>query len=840
MPVTYVKNLGYNATGIGAREFDGGATVFQNLISGYNPSPYTNYYASTPLSMNINTTASSTGYTPLLKVKTFTIDGVEIAVAAITNFNTASLTKLPSDLSIMSGANTAAQLTQNLATKKIVILLSKQSTLAEERTFIDTYGLSSFVDIIVSSNNGEAMIGKAGCSKGFTCTQTYPLNMTNSQGNTYLYVIPPPLGTGIGVLNVTFDSDGILSSFSGDAVLFNRSLITPDPTVAEDLSIRQAFVTSQTSKVVASSPVFLVGDGTDFGPCRTRQCSMGSLVADAMRNYSGADYAFLSGGTLRSNISIGDISYGSILTVLPFSNTLATFDVTGTTLLAMLNNAFSAVVTTGAKSGGRFPQISGLRVTYNPALVATARVINIEVYNPTTGGYDAFDTRNTYSVATLDYNYAGGDGYSSVLPSQAINAVPFGAPLVDMVVNWINTQNTAGASGTSYFNSLVSSTTRLVTTGQTQAFTPTSRPIVAKTIPDGLVIAFTVITGVIAIVAILIGAFIWYNRQHAVTVIASPVFCLIIIFGVLLSLLALMVYMHILNDAGCMAFPWLANYAFVIIFGSLFAKTWRIDMIFSSTKKLKTKRRAIPPYMLGAVIGILLLIDTFIMGLWQGLSPLKYTNHINNDNYTSQNYCASKNGVYFFAAAVAYKGLLMLWGMYLVIKTRNIDSDFRESTFIGWVIFAVFFTVAVIVVICLILKTTMVAVFVLIHIGFWIVSFAVIGAIFIPKIIEIISHPGLVWSVYFQRRAENLRNGTGSVFAKNTSVSQDSIHDRMDGMSVPGLHSLLEEYELRQKSLQSSLKQVDKDLVSIRAKIAKKEGSGGSTPPPPGKATRKK
>lgn len=529
---------------------------------------------------------------------------------------------------------------------------------------------------------------------------------------------------------------------------------------------------------------------------------------------------------------IGDITTGDIVSALPYLNTLATFQVTGETLLAMLNVGFSRLVSDGT-SAGPYPQVSGIRVSYNPTLPPASRVINIQMLNRITGLYEDFDTRNTYSIASLDFNFGGGDGYT-MLPGSAINAVPYGRSLIDIVIDYINDKNAEG--DVAYYNSL-STQTRIIVTTETEAFTPTSRPIIPKVVPDGLVVAFTIITGVLAIVAILVGAFIWYHREHAVTVIASPIFCLIIIFGVLLSLLAVMIYMHVLNNAGCMAFPWLGNYAFVIIFGSLFAKTWRIDMIFSSTKKLRTKRRAIPPYMLGAVVGILILIETFIMGLWQGLSPLKYVNHINLDNFSSQYYCSSKNGIYFFAASIAYKGLLMLWGMYLVVKTRNIDSDFRESTFIGWVIFAVFFTCAVIVTICLILKSNLIAVFVLIHIGFWIVTCAVIGAIFIPKIIEIIAHPGLIWSVYFQRRAENLRNGTGSVFAKNTSVSHDSIHDRMDGMSVTALHSLLEEYELRQKSLQSSVRQLEKDLAAIRSKIAKKEGS--ASPAPPGKASRK-
>lgn len=306
MPITYMKNLGYNATGIGSREFDGGSTMFQSLINGYNPAPYDTYYAPTPLSYNLNTSSAGAGFTPVLKTKTFTIGGMDISVGAIVNLKTASLTKLPSGITIYTAGNTSAAITQNLASKKIVILLSKQSTLEDERAFIDSYGLSAFIDIIISSNNGEAMIGSSGCPPGFSCDYSYPLNLTNAEGNQYLYAIPPPLGSGVGVLNVTFDANGVLTSFSGDSIHLNRSKYLPDPLIEKDIYDRQQIVTQQTGKVITSVPTFLVGDGSgDAAPCRNKQCSMGSLVADAMRNYSGANFAFIGGGSLRANVSAG-------------------------------------------------------------------------------------------------------------------------------------------------------------------------------------------------------------------------------------------------------------------------------------------------------------------------------------------------------------------------------------------------------------------------------------------------------------------------------------------------------------------------------------------------------
>lgn len=787
------------------------------------------------LAMNLNSTNNL-----IQPYANFTINGTSIVVISIMNRLTASLTKMPASYTMIPEADDRTnglpgylRRFNDLLSNRIVIVLSKQASLQAERELISDLLMKSNVnglgvDIVLTSWNTEMLRGTSGCAPGITCVGDYPA--IGSDGtHPIIIAAAPPLGTGIGVLNVTFDDAGNLIGYQGDVVLFNRTRYPPDPVSERDIADREAEMIDFSSRVVGETPITLIGR-TD--PCRAGQCSFGSLVADAMREASGADFAWVGGGSLRADIPQGNFTYGHILSALPFSNSLTYFEVKGDTLLALLNNGFSRY---GAKTGtARFPQISGGKVSFNPNLPPASRLIDAQILKR--GKYSDLDTRETYKVATTDFNFLGGDGYGAILtPGSYLNVYRQGNQIVQIATEFINQK----ASNDSQYYSSLANPGRIVSTERTEAFVPTSRPFVPKPIPDGIIVAFTIITGVLAIFTILIGAFIWYRRDHAVTVIASPVFCMIIIFGVLLALLAVMIYMHVFNNGGCMAFPWLGNYAFVIIFGALFAKTWRVDMIFSRTKKLRTKRRAISNVLLFAVIGILLLIETFIMGLWQGLSPLKYVNHFNNDNFTSQFYCSSKNGIYFFAASIAYKGLLMLWGMYLVIKTRNIDSDFRESTFIGWVIFAVFFTCAVVVTICLILKSNLIAVFVLVHIGFWLVTCAVIGAIFLPKVIEIISHPGLVWSVYFQRRAENMRNGTGSVFNKNTSVSHDSIHDRMDGMSLTALQSLLEEYELREKSLNQSVRQVQKDLTAIRAKIAKKEGSAPPSSPPKKTGMRK-
>jgi len=815
---TYTTNLGYNGTGIGARDFDGGPTMFLNLVDSLAAGGVS------PLVINLNFTTAGTAYNTLMKVKTVTIQGEDVKIIAMTHMRIDTLTKLPTGVSPYNAYSTAARITDILGpASKYVIMLSKQSTLSDDVDFLQQSGLTSFVDIVVATYGSEMQQGSQGCINGIVCNGNYPFSAVSSNGvNNYIVAVAPPLGMGVGILNVTFDTTGVLTNWTGDNIIFNRTHYSPDPVVELDIYNRKQQVIAFSSKIVGSTPELLVGDGSDADrPCRWKQCSFGCLVADAMRNYSNVDIGIIEGGSVRANITAGNITYGEILLSLPFLNNVATFQIQGNTLLDVLNHGVRNMFISGS---GRFLQVSGLQFQYNPNLPATGnRLITVSVLNRDTGAYEPLDTLKTYSMATTNFMFLGGDGYNAVgLPSLAINTAPYGPLLTDVVLNYINDKVSEG--DLAYFQSL-DLDPRVITTDLTQAFVPTTQPIVItfRSVPDGLSAAFTVITGVLALIAIVIGAYIWHHRFHAVTVIASPFFCLIILGGVLLSHLAVMIFIHVKNDAGCMAFPWIGNFAFVIIFGALFAKTWRIDMIFASSKKLKTKKRAISNGLLLLVIGILLLIESFILGLWTGLSPLKYKLITDFSRRESRYSCSSTNGVYFFAASIAYKGVLMLWGMYLVIKTRNIDSDFRESTFIGWVIYAVFFTVAVIVTICLLLKTNVVGVFVLIIIGFWIVTLSVLGAIFVPKMIEIYTHPHLVWAIYFQKRAENMKMGTGSVFTKGHSLSNDSIHEKMDGMTITGLETLLEECEMREKALKQSLSEIAKDISTVKAKIAKKD-----------------
>ena len=80
--------------------------------------------------------------------------------------------------------------------------------------------------------------------------------------------------------------------------------------------------------------------------CRARECEMGNLVADAILDRvkdQGVTIVFQNGGGLRASIDQGVVTMGEVLTVLPFQNTLATFQLSGKDIVASLEHGVSAI-----------------------------------------------------------------------------------------------------------------------------------------------------------------------------------------------------------------------------------------------------------------------------------------------------------------------------------------------------------------------------------------------------------------------------------------------------------------------------------------------------------------
>jgi len=233
----------------------------------------------------------------------------------------------------------------------------------------------------------------------------------------------------LGELKVTFDDDGNVIRSEGAPILLDSSVV-PDPAyLARVKELAKPIEALKAKKVAESSGVIEAAREV----CRVVECSMGNLVADAMLDRvkdQGMTIAIINGGGLRASIDAGDVTMGEVLTVLPFQNTLSTFQLKGADVVAALENGVSQI----DQGAGRFAQVSGLKYAFDVSKPVGQRVSAVQVRDGS--GWKPIDTAATYGVVSNNYMRAGGDGYK-IFASNAQNAYDYGPGLEAVVSDYL-------------------------------------------------------------------------------------------------------------------------------------------------------------------------------------------------------------------------------------------------------------------------------------------------------------------------------------------------------------------------------------------------------------------
>ncbi|CUH81332.1 Trifunctional nucleotide phosphoesterase protein YfkN precursor [Tritonibacter multivorans] len=233
----------------------------------------------------------------------------------------------------------------------------------------------------------------------------------------------------LGELDVTFDDAGVVSAAEGEPMLLDAS-VTPDAGMLARVAEMGAPIEEMKKRVVAESSDVIVGDRN---VCRAEECSIGNLVADAMLDRvkdQGISIAIQNGGGLRASIDAGEVTMGEVLTVLPFQNTLSTFFVSGQTVIDALESGVSQV----EEGKGRFPQVAGLKYTFDIAVAPNeGRVSDVLVMDG--DAWVAIDPAKTYGLVSNNYVRGGGDGYKMFRDAE--NAYDFGPDLADVTAEYM-------------------------------------------------------------------------------------------------------------------------------------------------------------------------------------------------------------------------------------------------------------------------------------------------------------------------------------------------------------------------------------------------------------------
>jgi len=268
---------------------------------------------------------------------------------------------------------------------------------------------------------------------------SYPLSATLADGASVAVVTTPGDYTYVGRLVLSIDADGNVTGINDTSGLRRVAggdepdAVAPHPDVAAQVTEPVAAALAE----LAANPVGATEvplDGRRSPGIRTSETNLGNLVSDALL-WNGrrlaADFgvpqpvvAIQNGGGIRNDsvISQGPVSRLETFNILPFGNIAAVIeDVSPSQMKVLFENAVSRV----DDSSGRFAQIAGMSLVYDPAgtpqeigvddmvAVAGARVRSIVLDDGTELVSEGAVVKAAPSITliTLDFLANGGDQY---------------------------------------------------------------------------------------------------------------------------------------------------------------------------------------------------------------------------------------------------------------------------------------------------------------------------------------------------------------------------------------------------------------------------------------------
>lgn len=383
--VELMNEVGYSAMAVGNHEFNYGLERLEEL-SEMMDFPL--------LAANVKT---SNGNNLFQSYEVFVMDGVKVGVFGLTTPETISA----SDPRIIKGlifddpVKTAELMVETLKDENcdIIIALTHMGIddLSDSANRSNTLAKVSGIDVIIDGHSHTTL------ENGLLAGDT-------------LIVQTGEYGQDIGVVEITVNGENINKTAKLIPVPTDdeESELIADKAILNKISELDAANESVTSVLAGYTPVFLNGEKEAV---RTGETNLANLITDSMRYATDADIAFLTGGNIRASIEAGNITVGQVLTTLPYSNLLVTVKLSGAELLEVLEHGISAY----PDVVGQHIQVSGLRFEFDPKAESMNKITKV-----TMADGNELESDKSYTVATIEFLAAGGDGYDMITGKEAV------------------------------------------------------------------------------------------------------------------------------------------------------------------------------------------------------------------------------------------------------------------------------------------------------------------------------------------------------------------------------------------------------------------------------------
>ena len=321
------------------------------------------------------------------------------------------------------------------------------------------------VDIIVAGGSNTLLADATDRLRiGDEAAGVYPLPFESPKGEPVLLVNTDGDYRYLGRLVVDFDSHGLALPDSIDPYVSGAYATDtqggqafagrPIPEVTRIAESLRNVLLDRDGNILGKTGVYLAGDRGDV---RTQETNLGNLTADANLWYARqfdpeVAVSLKNGGGIRDSIGLkvqppgtttptdvvllpppanpdsgkeeGDISQFEVEGAVRFNNGLAIVPVTARQLVEVVEHTigFEGV---GEAPDGRFPQVGGMRFSFDPTAPAGERVRSLAIVDENGAVVDrvvedgalAGDPERLIKVVTLDFLANGGDSYPFPVPT---------------------------------------------------------------------------------------------------------------------------------------------------------------------------------------------------------------------------------------------------------------------------------------------------------------------------------------------------------------------------------------------------------------------------------------
>lgn len=430
--------IGYDAMAIGNHEFDFGPEVLADFIGGFGGSlPFVSAnldFSGEPRLQELVDNGS------IVKRVVIEEQGQKIGVVGAT---TPNLPFISSPRNVQVNPDVAGVIQAEIdaleaeGVNKIVVISHLQNVNED----LNLAAQLSGVDVMIAGGGDELLANEGdllvpGDEEAFG---PYPLTATGADGAEIPVVTTPGDYKYVGRLEVEFDADGNVVSVGQNSGLVrvaggsNPDAVEPDPQLqAQVVQPVQNFVAAIDENVIATSEVALEGR-RDPG-VRTMETNEGNLMADALLwqatqkatefGVNPPDVAIQNGGGIRNNnlIPAGPITELTTFDIAPFSNFVTVvYTIPPQQFKEIMENAVSQV----EEASGRFAQIAGFKMVYDPAgtpqelddngnvVTPGTRVqeITLDDGTPIVQNGAVVEGAPSVNIATIDFLARGGDQY---------------------------------------------------------------------------------------------------------------------------------------------------------------------------------------------------------------------------------------------------------------------------------------------------------------------------------------------------------------------------------------------------------------------------------------------